>query len=242
MVLLIFPELTLNLNIDSLDYKNQPLGSLVSSIEFANQQLFAEVKLLNGGLRKYKPNLIFSGNIPIDIALNRGVTLLLDKDVFLSLKAEDLDLAPFGSTVSTIHQLQGKFNAEVRATGTLENLNTFGFINIEDASFILQANNLKYNTGLDLKFDDDRVELSNLFIRNSDEAKDGGTLKGGGYLTHRNFFPSEIDISLNGRLKLLSRSSSSANTSFYGDLVIETREDLVYKHNKYEIHNRSWED
>jgi len=67
-----FPELTLNLNIDSLDYKNQPLGSLVSSIEFANQQLFAEVKLLNGGLRKYKPNLIFSGNIPIDIALNRG--------------------------------------------------------------------------------------------------------------------------------------------------------------------------
>ncbi len=89
---------------------------------------------------------------------------------------------------------------------------------------------------MDLKFDDDRVELSNLFIRNSDETKDGGTLTGMVILLTEIFHPSEIDISLNGRLKLLSRSSSSANTSFYGDLVIETREDLVYKLNRNQNH------
>ncbi len=231
-----FPELSLNMNIDSLTYKNQPLGSLASSIEFANQQLIADIKLVKGGLQNDKPNLTFSGNIPIDLALNRGATLLFDKDVFLSLKAEDLDLAPFGSTVSEINQLQGKFKAEVSATGTLDNLNTVGFINIDDASFLLQANRLKYYMGLDLKFDDDRIELSNLFIRNSDETKDGGTLTGRGYLTHKNFSPSEIDISLNGKLKLLSRGSSSANTTIYGDLVVETREDLVYKLNRNQNH------
>ncbi|MBT8387138.1 MAG: translocation/assembly module TamB, partial [Ignavibacteria bacterium] len=231
-----FPELTLNLNIDSLDYKNQPLGSLSSSIEFANQQLIAEVKLVNESLRKYKPNLIFSGNIPIDVSLNRGATLLLDKDVFLSFKSEGLELAPFGSAVSEIHQLQGKFDAEVSATGKLDNLNTVGLINIDDASFILQSNKLKYYMGLDLKFDDDMIELSNLFVRNSDETKDGGTITGHGYFTHRNFSPLEVDISLNGKLKLLSRSSSSANTSLYGDLVVETREDIVYKFNRNQNH------
>ncbi len=231
-----FPELNLELKIDSLAYKNQPHGSLVCSIGYANQRLNADIELVKGVLQNDKPNLIISGNIPIDLALKRGGTLLTDKDVFLSLKAEELDLAPFGSIVSEIHQLQGKFNAELRATGTVENLNTYGFIQIADASFVLQANRLKYYTGLDLKFDDDRVELSNLFIKNSDETIDGGMLTGRGYLTHRNFLPSEVDISLNGTLKLLSRSSRSANPSFFGNLVIETRNDLVYKLDKNQNH------
>lgn len=231
-----FPELNLELEIDSLAYSNQPHGSMVCSIAYANQQLSADIELVKRVLQNDKPNLIFSGNIPIDLALKRGGTLLTDKDVFLSLKAEELDLAPFGSTVSEIHQLQGKFNAELRAAGTVGNLNTYGFINIADASFVLQANRLKYYTGLDLKFNDDRVELSDLFIRNSDETKDGGTLKGQGYLIHKNFLPSEIDLSINGMLKLLSRSSRSANPSLYGDLVIETREDLVYKLDKKQNH------
>ncbi len=227
-----FPELNLDLNIDNFAYINQPLGSLTSSIGYANQQLTADIKLVKGVLQNDKPNLIFSGNIPIDLALKSGGTLLTDKNVFLSLKAAELDLAPFGSTVSQIHQMRGKFNAEVSATGTLENLNTFGFININNASFVLQANRLKYYTGLDLKFDEDRIELSNLYIKNSDETKDSSTLTGHGYLTHRNFLPSEVEISLSGMLKLLSRSSRSANPSFYGDLVIETRDDLVYKLNE----------
>ncbi len=75
----------------------------------------------------------------------------MDKDVFLSFKAEELDLAPFGSTVFEIHQLQGKFNAEVSATGTLENLNTFGFINIDDASFITASKQVKILHGVGFK-------------------------------------------------------------------------------------------
>ncbi len=47
-----FPELNLDLNIDSLSYKNQPLGSLVSSIGYADQQLIADIKLVRGVLRK----------------------------------------------------------------------------------------------------------------------------------------------------------------------------------------------
>jgi len=231
-----FPVVNLELSIDSLTYKNQPLGSLASSIGYNNQQLTADIELVKGVLQNDKPNLIFSGNIPIDLALKKGGVLLRNKDVFLSLKAESLDMAPFGSTVSEINQLQGKFNAEVKATGTLKNLNTFGFININDASFVLQANRLRYYTGFDLKFDDNRVELSDFFIKNIDETKDGGTLAGRGYLVHRNFSPSEVDITLNGMLKLLSRSSRSANPSFYGDLVIETREDIVYKLDKNQNH------
>ncbi|RKY93270.1 MAG: hypothetical protein DRQ01_05135, partial [Ignavibacteriae bacterium] len=231
-----FPELNLDLSIDSLAYKNQPLGLLAGSIDYTNQRLTANIKLVNGVLKNDKPTLIFSGNIPIDLALKRGAKLLRDKDVFLSLKAEELELAPFGSTVSEIDQLHGKFNAEVRATGTLKNLNTYGFTNIDNASFVLQANRLKYYTRLDLKFDGNRVELSDFFIRNSDETKDGGTLAGHGYLIHRNFSPSEVEITLNGKLKLLSRSSRSANPSFYGDLVIETRNDINYKLDKNKNH------
>ncbi|RKY99253.1 MAG: hypothetical protein DRQ13_02645, partial [Ignavibacteriae bacterium] len=226
------PELNLDLNIDSLTYKEQSHGLLTSSISYANQQLTADIKLVKGVLQNDKPKLIITGKIPIDLALKRGGTLLRDKDVFLSLKAEDLELAPFGGIVPEIQQLQGKINAEVRATGTLEDLNTFGFVNISDAFFILQANRLTYYMGLDLNFDDDRVELSDLFIKNSDETKDGGTLTGEGYLIHRNFLTSEIDISVNGMLKLLSKSSRSANPSLYGDLVIETRDDLIYKLDK----------
>ncbi len=226
------PELDLAINIDSLAYKNETYGSFVSSAYYKDKLLTTEVKFSNGDMQSDKSKLVFKSTIPIDFALTQGGDLLDDQSIIISLKAEEFELSPFASAFDELTQIKGKLNADLNATGTLQNLNTTGYLNVNYASFVLGLNRLKYYAGFQLNFAGNRVDISNLYVSNSDDLLDGGTIKGNGYLVHKNFSPSEIEISVNGLLKLLSKNSRAANPTFYGDLAVETQEDMVYKFNR----------
>jgi hypothetical protein len=92
----------------------------------------------------------------------------------------------------------------------------------------LKVNNLTYLLDADFKFDNDKIILSNLRLRNESNIKDGGVITAVGKIIHQNFKIEKIDISAAGDLKLLDDRSKAVNPSFYGDVAIKTRKDITF--------------
>jgi hypothetical protein len=223
------PLMSLNFGADSVKFRDKVFGSLVSNLVYRNQNLSVDVKFLDSLLYKDMPALQISGNVPIDLAFS-GVKERFKKSepIDLTLNAKEFDLGTLGNIVPKISQLTGRLIANVRLTGTPSSLDPSGQIEVKNLGFRVDVNNLLYTAGIKLKIENHKISIDSLLVANAPGTKGGGIITGSGSINLKNFEIASMNANVRGSLKILSEDSKAVSPSLYGDLVIQTDNQITY--------------
>ncbi len=223
------PLAKVNFGVDSIKFKNKNVGLILGNINYADKNLNVDVRFLDSLINRNNPKLLVSGEIPIDIAFT-GVQerFIKDKQINLSLTANDFDLSPVGNAFPKIENLTGDVAASLHLSGTPEDLIPSGLLSIKNSSFILMPNNIEYSAGIKLSINNNTVTIDSLMLANIHGTKNGGAITGTGSVGLKNFSITSVLVNLTGSLKVLSEESKAVSPSVYGDLVIQTDGNIEY--------------
>ena len=222
------PLLDVSLTLDSVQIRNRKIGALSSSIKYDNEKMKLDVSFLDTLYNIKTPKLDIDGSIPVDLSLATKNELKTHKEVNLSINANEFELATLSGLFPYIRNLQGQLTAGVNVKGTYENLGLSGNVNLNNVSFIARPNNLKYLSRASIKLNNDEISIDSLFIMNSAQTKNGGTIFASGKIIQKDFKLKTIDLAANGKIKVLGEETKAVNPSIYGDVTIQTVGDITY--------------
>lgn len=226
------PQIDLSYSVDSIKIQNLYLGSLKSIANYSDKLVSVDLSFYEMENLESRHSFGVSGKIPIDLALFAKERFSKDEIMDLTLFADNFDLRFITGLIPGITNLKGLLNGEVKFSGSYEALQSNGEFSIGNTSFILKANNLSYLLDGNFKFENEKIILSNLQLRNEPGLKNGGTITASGEVDLQNFNLDKIDLRAGGDLKLLDERSKAVNPAFYGDITIKTRNDLVFTSTK----------
>ncbi len=223
------PLAKINFGADSIEFRGKNIGMILGNMSYAGRNLNLDVRFLDSLIHRNQPELLLSGNIPVDLAFS-GVQnrLVKNKQINLSLKANDFDLSPIGNAFPKIESLTGNVAANLILSGTTEDLIPSGFLTIKNSSFVLMPNNIEYLAGVKLSVNNNTITIDSLKLANTPGTKDGGIITGTGSIGLKNFSIASVLVNLNGSLKVLSEDSKAVSPGVYGDLIIQTEGNIVY--------------
>ena len=224
------PVINSSLSLDSLNYKKKNFGSIKTAVDYQNKNLSALINFSELDSVTSTSGIKISGNIPIDLGLNTSEERLSDDSfVDFQVEAKNFDIDIFSTIIPQVKKISGKLNAELKVGGTIGSLKPTGFIQLDNGYFIPSANNLEYNATLNILMDEDNVQFEKLSIRNIAQTEDGGEILGTGLIVLGSDGIEDINIKLNGKLKILGEESKYVSPSVFGDLVITTHETIELK-------------
>ncbi|MEJ2104843.1 MAG: hypothetical protein P8X47_09740, partial [Ignavibacteriaceae bacterium] len=230
------PEIKLNYSVDSIKIQNIYLGELESSITYLNKLVNVDLSFNEKEKQQYRQSLKFIGEVPIDLSLYAKERFFKNKIINLALTADNFDLLIANGFVPGVINLHGLLNGKVNFNGPYDDINSSGNLSVENASFVLEAVNLKYLLSANLNVEENKLILTNLTLKNEPGISNGGTITASGKINHNNFVFDNINIRASGDLKLLDERSKAVNPAFYGDISIKTRNDIVFTSTK----SRNW--
>ncbi len=224
------PVISSSLSLDSLNYKEKNFGSITAALDYQSKNLRTLINFSELDSATSTTGIKISGNFPIDLGLNTNEERLGDNSsVDFQVQAKNFDIDIFSTIIPQVKKISGKLNAELKVEGTLGSLKPTGFIQLDNGYFIPSANNLEYNASLNILMEEDNVRFEKLSIRNIDQTEDGGEISGTGLIILGADGIEDINIKLNGKLKILGEESKYVSPSVFGDLVIATHETIELK-------------
>jgi hypothetical protein len=222
------PQIDLSYSVDSIKIQNLYLGSLKSAANYSNKLVNVDLSFYEQENMESRHSFGVSGKIPIDLALFAKERFSQDEIIDLALFADNFDLRFITGLIPGITNLKGLLNGEVKFSGSYEDLQSKGEFSIGNTSFILKANNLTYLLDGNIKFENEKIILLSLHMRNEPGIKDGGVITAAGEIAHQNFKIDRIDLHATGDLKLLDERSRAINPYFFGNIAVKTRGEIVY--------------
>lgn len=228
------PTLDVNFSIDSVIYNGHYLGSFAGDFNYLNETMTIGVYFNEQSGGQNIPKLKIFGTVPLNLAMNAPEFLLNNREFDVKFVSDKFNIQVLNAALPMVNTLKGSLEADVSFLGTFNNIISSGNINLSDGSFIHAENNLEYNFGFDISFQNNEVTVKDLYLANTPGTKDGGTLRGGGFLTYQNFIPQTAEFSMSGDLKILGQESKATSPTLYGDLAIRTNGDIVFTLNEYQ--------
>ena len=222
------PVINLSYSIDSIKVQNYNLGKIESAIQYSNKLINVGLNFLEEKNAQSKRSLGIEGTLPIDLSFYSHDRFTSKEVIDINLFADNFDLRFAGGFLPGIKNLKGAMNGNVSLKGPYGDITNSGDLSIDNTSFVLAAVNLTYLLDAKLKFENNKIELSDLILSNDRKLKDGGTMIASGEIIHQNFKVESINLSASGDLKLLDARSRSANPAIYGDIRIKTRKEIEY--------------
>jgi len=222
------PMMDMAFNLDSIKVQKYHLGSIESSAKYLNKVLSTRLIFSESKNNLERKSLRLEGTLPIDFSLDAEESFPLDKKISLKFLAENFDLRFASSFIPGVTNLVGTLNGEVNLDGYYDDIKNVGSLTIENTSFVSEFSNLKYLLDANLEFQNERILLSSMSLKNDQSIKDGGTIFASGQIDHQLFDIEKVNISASGSLKILDQKTKAVNPELYGDLTIETREDIVF--------------
>lgn len=223
------PEINMQLDADSLVFRNKKLGFMTSTWNYNNRNLDLNVLFLDTLKNRNVPPLKIFGNIPIDLAITgAGDRLLRSKEINLKMLADNFNLSLLGDVLPVVKKVRGTMFADLNIGGTLTNPEPTGYLKVRDGAFISELNNLEYKTAFNVNMHGNNIGLDSLFVQNVEGTVNGGTLTGSGQATMNDFRLTSSQIYLDGELKVLSEASKGVSPTIFGDLVIATNGKLEF--------------
>ncbi len=222
------PLLNMNLNVDDISIKKRKIGTLITSLIYDNSGLNVDLNFLDTLYNIKNPKLKIEGVLPIDLSLQQSELREYGKKLHLSLEANDFELVTLSGLIPFIKDLKGELIGEINIDGTMEDLNISGNAAIHDVSFTAELNNIKYEAFASVLLENDDIIIDSLYLKNTEGTNGGGTIVGGGKITHRNLEVRKMIFTAEGKLKVLAKETRAANPTIYGDLSITTHGNMVY--------------
>jgi len=229
------PVMDLNVMVDNVTYRKNNFGSLKAVFAFKDKYLRTEVKFNKDGADSLQAKLSVVGSLPMDLAFGSVAERFPNNlPLSLAIASKDFDLATFADALPFVDELRGMLNADINIKGTYAALEPAGFLKIQDGSFKVEANNLKYNAGMQLHFQDQSLILDDVSVTNSGNVKNKGTVRGSGKLMFKGLKLISNEITVNGDLTILTNESKSVSPNLYGNLFVGTDGDITFStHNEY---------
>jgi hypothetical protein len=226
------PAINSNLNINDITFKKEQLGNLVSSFDIESNLLKMDLKFIEKGNEAGKPSLIVKGDVPINFNKEDSASLN-NKQLNLTINADRFNLEAFGNTLPYLNELKGDLSANLKITGTKKHFISEGNLNINNVSFILSKNNMRYKGLLIAKLESNLLKVDTLEIANADPGMPSyrriiawGTAN----LDNLNIVSSNFEA--NGNLQVLGFNSRGVSPSVYGELVLATNGNIQFKVDK----------
>lgn len=218
------PLMFINWNINNIVYKGHKFGDLLSSVNYKEQNLTADIKFIDSTINPGKPALLATATLPMNLSLkDSGDIMPKGRPISAEIKADSFNLAALGNLVPQIKKLKGLFSANFKITGTYDDIIPEGYIKLQDAGFLAEANNLEYLVGLDAKISNNILSLNNLVVQNTPGTDGGGKISINGQAGIRGFEMQTSDFKVSGLLKILGNESRNGTLGAYGDLIISTK-------------------
>ena len=215
------PVLKMNFSFEDITYHDKNLGAIVSEINFAQNELGADIKFIDSLRTLESPKLKILGTIPVNYSSDEDIQII-QQDLSLKIISDNFDLVSLGDAVPYLKDLTGQLNINIDISGKSDDPSITGAIEISSATFVAEANNLKYNLETTAIFNGENIIIEKLSVGNVIGTKYGGTLNGSGEIILDKLSIENANFTLSGDLKVLDKISREANPLFYGDLAIET--------------------
>ncbi len=229
------PTIKINSDINDITYLKTNFGSLISNFDYSNKELNTDIKFIDAQTKNDR--LVIDGFFPIDLSfISVEDRLPKNKEVNISIIANEFNLETFGDALPGVDKLKGILTSEIKINGTYEKLKRNGNLKLNNASFLAEANNLEYEAELSLKLEEQNLFVDNLILKNSNDVKNKGTLKGTGTILFDGFDVETAELKLNGDITVLSEKSKSASPFIYGTLYLSTDRDLVFSINRKKMY------
>lgn len=222
------PVMNLSYSIDSIKAQNIYLGSVESEIQYSDKLLNVDLNFLEAKNNQSRSRLGLKGTLPIDFAFYSEERLIPNKIVDMTLFADNFDLRFVTGFIAGTRNINGFMNGNINFRGPHNDLKNNGELTISNSSFVLVANNLKYILDSKINFENNKIVLSSLNLKNEPNIKNGGTMTAKGEFVLRNFQIESINLNASGALKLLDERFRSADPSLFGDITVRTRDDIVF--------------
>lgn len=222
------PVINLSYSIDSIKAQNYYFGKIESAIQYSEKLLNVDLSFLETKNSQSRSSLGLKGTLPIDLSFYSEERLIQDNTVNMNLFADNFDLQFASGFLPGIRNLNGLLNGNINFSGTYDNLKNSGELTIGNSSFVLGAVNLTYLLDAKINFENNKIVISNLHLKNEPKIKDGGTMTARGEIIHQNFKIESINLNASGALKLLDERSRAINPALFGDITVKTRNEIVF--------------
>ena len=150
------------------------------------------------------------------------------KQIELTIESDEFDLGSLQNSMPYVQFQKGKLETDIFISGTISKPIAIGYFSINDARLKVTNNNLDYDLNTKIWIDDEDITIESITLQNVFGTKQGGTLKGEGFVKLNEFKLDSTFIKVNGDLKVLDKISKSSSPMAYGDLAFKTRGDIVY--------------
>lgn len=226
------PKFSIIASAKNIKYGAANLGSLSSTFNYVDELLYTDVRFLDSLGNVDKPSLVINGTIPLLVSKQQDSTELKKKSLDLTIESDDYDLASLRELVPFVKFEKGTLESDIYISGTLEKPVALGYFSINDSRFKIRNNNMDYDFNTKVWIDDQDISIESMELKNVFGTKNGGTLKGEGFVHLNKFKPDSTYIKVNGDLKVLDELSKNSNPYVYGNLALMTRGDIIYSGNK----------
>ncbi len=224
------PVMKINLEADSVTFKNKKFGSLIAQLNYKDKNLNTDIRFVDSLRNMTHPLLKITGSVPLNLAFSGAKQRLIENESLnIDVVADSFRLGALGNLLPEINRINGELTANLHIGGTYSNFKPQGHLALDHADFVVAKNNLEYNAGLKVSLTPELLKIDSLLIKNTPNTKNGGQMTGSGQATIKNLQVVSSKFNISGQLKVLSETSKSASPSVYGDLVISTQGNIEFK-------------
>lgn len=226
------PELNLDLSIYNISYNNFDFGSLYCTASHSNSSTLVDIDFINPVISPTYPLLTLDASLPLNIKYIDQAELLSDtSNVLIALRSNNFDLATFGNTLPYFKDQSGNLISAIDISGPIGNLNSEGYLKLENGRFTFRENNLDYSLTVDTELKGQKASVTQFRLKNTGGSRYSGIINGSGTMELKKFPFSQFDFRFNGDLALLGRKSQTRTSTIYGDLFIKSDNEWQFQYN-----------
>ncbi len=214
-----------SLRIDSVGYKSNYFGNVVSSFDFQDNMLALNLAFSDFRSENARKLLTVKGSVPLEISRGKE-TPNEERKTRLFIRSQNFNLASLNGLFPIVSHLKGKLSANVNISGVDSLIDYEGFLRLQDGRFRVKANNLDYAVSLDVTFRKQTAIANKFEVRNLGNVKHVGKLEGAGAVILNGLKVKKVLATLAGDLQLLSRKSQVTSPNFFGKLYVKTENKL----------------
>jgi hypothetical protein len=221
------PLIICALDASNLSYRGTEFGYVNSSMNYANKVVDFAVQLSKSPQAHDDYELLCSGSIPMDLALDTVSNRFSLPGMDIYLKARDFNISILDPFIAQLDKMKGTMAGSVHCSGSLEAPTFDGSIDLKSGEFLFPMNNMNYQAAGRIEFQGNRVLFASLVAKNFYEDYSSGKIDFGGYLTLQGFVPDEFHLKATGELMVLREASRTGEPGVYGDLIAATGKEGV---------------
>ncbi|HEX9252225.1 MAG TPA: hypothetical protein VF870_08280, partial [Ignavibacteriaceae bacterium] len=222
------PKFSIDASAKNIFYGENNFGSLLSVFDYENNKLNTDIRFIDSTNNYNNPAMLITGYIPITLTSSKDSVNNSNEKIELTIESDEFDLGSLRNSMPYVDFQKGKLETDIYISGTISKPVAMGYFSINDARFKVTNNNLDYDLNTKIWIDDEDITIESITLQNVFGTKQGGTLKGEGFVKLDEFKLDSTFIKVNGDLKVLDKISKSSSPFIYGDVAFKTRGDIVY--------------